>query len=170
MMRVTLKAVFAGALAVILMQTAFRPVPLLGQHDGEGAQDLKLQGTWNVTLRFPVCNAFCTCPGGVPNNPIPQVNTYLKDSTLLTANGGSLFAGPGQGSWERIAYNNFKAHFKFFLFNADGNRRGFEEITKTISLTGPDAFEATSAFDLFDAAGNLTAHGCPINETATRFE
>ena len=102
-MRMTLKAMLVATLAVILMQMAFRPVALLGKHDGEGAQDLKLQGPWNVTLRFPVCNALCTCPGGVPNIPIQSSNTCL-------------FAGPGHGSWERISYNNFKARFKFFLF------------------------------------------------------
>ena len=169
-MRMTLKAMLVATLAVILMQMAFRPVALLGKHDGEGAQDLKLQGPWNVTLRFPVCNALCTCPGGVPNIPIPSLNTYLKDSTLLVALGGSLFAGPGHGSWERIGYNNFRARLKSFLFNPDGSRRGSEEVTKAIGFTGPNAFEASSTFDLFDAAGNLTAHGCPINETATRFK
>src|SRR5439155_17859632 len=169
-MRMTLKAMLVATLAVILMQMAFRPVALLGKHDGEGAKDLKLQGPWNVTLRFPVCNALCTCPGGVPNIPIPTLNTYLKDSTLLFASGGSLFAGPGHGSWERTGYNNFKARFKFFVFNANGIRVGSEEVTKAIGLTGPDAFEATSMFDFFDAAGNMTAHGCPIKETGTRFQ
>lgn len=170
MMGTTLKAIFGLTLAVILMVTPVARVPVFGQHDSDDAKDLKLQGTWNVTLRFPVCNVFCTCPGGVPNIPIPALNTYLKDSTLLFASGGSLLAGPGHGSWKRIGYNNFKASFKFFLFNADGSRRGSEEITKAIRLTGPDAFEAVSSFDLFDAAGNITAHGCPINETGTRFE
>ena len=89
-MRMTLKAMFVATLALILMQMAFRPVALFGKHDGNGAQDLKLQGVWNVTLRFPVCNAFCTCPGGVPNIPIPSLNTYLKDRSLLVALGGSL--------------------------------------------------------------------------------
>jgi hypothetical protein len=169
-MRITTKILVGTALAAILMQTSFRPVRLFGQDDGENAQDIKLQGTWNATLRFPVCNAMCPCPGGVPNIPIPQTNTYLKDSTLLVANGGSLFAGPGQGSWQRIAYDTFKARFKFFLFNPDGSRRGFEEVTRAIRFTNPNAFEATSTFDLFDAAGNMTARGCPINETATRFQ
>jgi len=134
-MRMTLKVMLVAALAVILMQMAIRPVALFGKHDGEGAQDLKLQGPWNVTLRFPVCNAFCTCPGGVPNIPIPSLNTYLKDSTLLVALGGSLFAGPGHGSWERIGYNNFRARFKFFLFNPDGSRRGSKPVRRSISST-----------------------------------
>jgi hypothetical protein len=106
----------------------------------------------------------------VPNIPIPTLNTYLKDETLLVALGGSLFSGPGHGSWERIGHNQFKARFKFFLFNASGMLRGSEEVTKDILLTDPDAFEATSTFDLFDAAGNMTSQGCIINETATRFE
>src|SRR5438093_12347067 len=121
-MRMTLKAMLVATLAVILMQMAFRPVALLGKHDGEGAQDLKLQGPWNVTLRFPVCNALCTCPGGVPNIPIPSLNTYLKDSTLLVAHGGSLFAVLGLGSWVWIGNNNFTSRFKFFLFSPDAIR------------------------------------------------
>jgi hypothetical protein len=169
-MRMTLIAISSLTVAVILMLTPVGPIPAFGEHDDQDKGDSKLQGTWNVTLKFPVCNAVCTCPGGTPNIPIPALNTYLKDSTLLVALGGSLFAGPGQGSWERITHNNFKARFKFFLFNATGARVGSEEVTKTIGLTGSDAFQATSTFDFFDAAGNLTAHACPINETGTRFE
>jgi hypothetical protein len=137
--------------------------------DNDDAQDKNLHGTWNVTLRFPVCTTTCTCPGGVPNIPISTLNTFLKGETMLVAL-GSLFAGPGHGSWERIDQNHFNARFKFFLFNPSGLRIGSEEVTKDIFLTGPDAFEATSTFDLFDVAGNMTAQGCIINETATRFE
>jgi hypothetical protein len=43
-------------------------------------------------------------------------------------------------------------------------------VTKDVRLTGPDTFEATSTYDLFDAAGTVVAQGCIINETATRFE
>ena|SRR5436190_1645830 len=168
MKKISLKVISDLALAVILMLTPVLSV--FGQHDSEEAHDLKLQGTWNVTLKFPLCNAICGCPGGVPNIPIPALNTYSKDGALLVALGGSLFAGPGHGSWERIGYNSFKARFKFFVFNANGIRIGSEEITKAIGFTGPDALVATSTFDFFDATGNMTAHGCPINETATRFE
>ena len=132
-------------------------------------REQKLQGTWNVTLRFPECSAVCPCPGGVPNIPIASLNTFQKDGTLLAAL-GSLFAGAGHGSWERIGHNHFRARFKFFLFNANGIRTGSEEVTKDIRFTGPDAFEAISTFDLFDLAGNMTSQGCIINETATRFE
>ncbi len=41
-----------------------------------GADDSKLEGTWNVTVRFPVCDAICTCPGGVPNIPIQGLHQY----------------------------------------------------------------------------------------------
>lgn len=170
MMRTTLRAMSTLTLAVTLMLTPVTPVLLFGQQGSEVGQDQKLQGTWNVTLKFPVCTASCTCPGGVPNIPIPALNTYLKDSTMLVALGGSLFAGPGHGSWERIAYNTFRARFKFFIFNASGMRVASEVVTKTIALTGADAFLATSTFDLFDAAGNVTAQGCPIDEAGTRFE
>jgi hypothetical protein len=84
--------------------------------------------------------------------------------------GGSLFVGPGQGSWERIGQNHFMARFEFLLFNANGSCSGSEEVTKDIRLTGPDTFEATSTFDLFDTTGNMTAQGCLISETATCFE
>ena len=122
----------------------------------EGAQDSKLRGTWNVTLRFPVCSATCGCPGGVPNIPIPTLNTYLKDETMLVALGGSLFSGPGHGSWERIDDNQFNGHFKFFLFNAAGMLRGSEEVKKNILLTGPDTFEATDLRRLRHR-GNITS-------------
>ena len=63
------------------------------------------------------------------------------------------------------------ARFKFLIFDlTTGRRTGSEELTKDIRLTGPDRFEATTTYDFFDAAGNMTAQGCIINETATRFE
>jgi hypothetical protein len=140
-----------------------------GDQPLQDPRDSQLAGTWDVTLRFPVCDAVCACPGGVPNIPIATMNTFEKDGTLLVALGG-LFAGPGHGSWERIDHNHYTARFKFFLFNASGQRVGSEIVTKDIRLTSPDTFEATSTFDLFDAAGNMTAQGCVINETATRFQ
>jgi hypothetical protein len=133
------------------------------------AESSKLVGTWNVTLRFPVCDAICTCPGGVPNIPIPALHQYQQHGGLLEV-GSSVFRGPGVGSWERDGNHQFVARFKFFLFNPDFSRRGSEEVTNDIRLTGPDEFTATATFDLFDAAGNMTAQGCLINETATRFE
>ena len=135
-----------------------------------GADESKLEGTWDVTTMFPqpTCD-LCGCPGNTPNIPIPTLNTFLKHGGMLWS-GGSLFVGPGQGSWERIGHNHFMARFKFLIFNANGSRRGSEELTKDVRLTGSDTFEATTTFDLFDAAGNTTATGCIINETATRFE
>jgi len=168
-MRTTVKRILTLTLAAPLMLTPIARVRVFGQHD-DGSQDLKLQGVWDVTLRFPVCNATCTCPGGVPNIPIPSLNTFQKDNTLQVALGGSLFAGPGQGSWERLGYNHFKARFKFFVFNASGIRVASEEVTKSINFTSPDAFQSSSTYDFFNAAGTLTAQSCPINETATRFE
>ena len=145
---------------------------VFGHDDGDRTAPSKLEGTWNVTLQFPVCSTECPCPGGVPNIPIPALHTYLKHESFLEVSGGSLFRGPGLGSWERLGHHQFEARFKFFLFNPDFSRRGYEEVANHIHLTGPDAFEATASFDLFDAAGNKTSpeEGCPINETATRFE
>lgn len=136
-----------------------------------GAEPSTLEGTWDAIGRFPesTCTAPCTCPGGVPNIPIPGLHQYQKGGALLETGGGSLFRGPGVGSWEPDGDHQFVARFKFFLFNPDGSRRGSQEVTNHIRLTGPDTFEATATFDLFDAAGDLTAQGCLINGTATRF-
>jgi hypothetical protein len=148
---------------------------LFGQEFGQDASGRPvpkiLPGTWDVTLRFPpeTCQAPCSCPGNTPNIPIPTLNTYMLGGSMQVAL-GSLLAGPGHGSWAGIGRNRFEARFKFLLFNPDGSRRGSEVITKTIRFTGPDTFEAISTFDLFDAAGTMTAQGCRINETATRFE
>jgi hypothetical protein len=169
--RISLALIVTAMMTTLLIGTSAHSTQKNDQGgSSEGAQQSKLQGTWNVTLRFPVCSATCGCPGGVPNIPIPTLNTYLKDETMLVALGGSLFSGPGHGSWERIDDNQFNAHFKFFLFNAAGMLRGSEEVKKNILLTGSDTFEATSTFDVFDTAGNITSQGCIINETATRFE
>jgi hypothetical protein len=164
-------ALIIAAMMTMLIGTSAQTTAKNDQGEsGEGAQNRNLRGTWNVTLRFPVCSASCPCPGGAPNIPIPTLNTYLKDGTMLVALGGSLFSGPGQGSWQHLDPDQFNAHFKFFLFTPAGTLRGSEEVKKSIFLTGPDTFEATSTFDVFDTAGNTTAQGCIINETATRFE
>jgi hypothetical protein len=97
------------------------------------------------------------------------LHQYQQHGALLEI-GGSVFRGPGVGSWERFGQHQFVARFKFFLFNPDFSRRGSEKVTSHLRLTGPDTFEATATFDLFDAAGALTAQGCLINGTATRFE
>jgi hypothetical protein len=144
--------------------------PVVGQDGSDAAEPRRLAGTWNVTLTFPECSAACPCPGGIPNIPIPALHTYLQHGSILEISGGSPLRGPGVGLWKRLGDHRFGAHFKFFLFNPNGSRRGSEEVTSHISLAGPDAFEATATFDLFDPAGNMTAQGCVINETATRFE
>jgi hypothetical protein len=154
---------FAGAFVLLAGQK-----PAAGQdNNGEGR---KLPGTWNVTLRFPDCTTLCPCPGGVPNIPIPALQTYLQDGSMLEVGGGSPLRGPGLGSWEHLGRYQFETRFKFFLFKPDGTRRGSEEVTSRIDVTGSNSFEANATFDLFDPAGNVISQGCPINETATRFE
>ena len=158
------KAFFAVA-SMAMLSLSFGPTAAAGQ-DGKG----RLAGTWNVTLKFPTCSATCPCPGGVPNLPIPALQSFQRHGSIVEIGGGSLLRGPGVGTWERTDDDRFTARFKFFIFNADGTRRGSEEITDDIELTGPDAFEANATFDLFDATGNLIGQGCAISESATRFE
>jgi hypothetical protein len=140
-----------------------------------GADDRrKLEGTWDVTLRFPkeTCDRpECgPCPGGGPDIPIPTLNTFLKGGGMVWS-GGSLFVGPGQGSWERLGHHQFEARFKFLVFNPNGSRRASEELTKDISLIGPDTFEATTTYDYIpEDPTQPTGRGCRINETAERFE
>jgi hypothetical protein len=106
--------------------------------------------------------------------PIPVVQRYAQHGSFLEISGGSLFRSPGLGSWERRGHHQFEARFTFFLFNNDAtfSRRGAEEVTTRIDLTGPDTFAAHATFDFFDAAGNLLSpqDGCPINENGRRFE
>jgi hypothetical protein len=68
---------------------------LSGMYTGATAQlpspGQKLVGTWDVTLRFPVCSTACQCPGGVPNIPIPAMHTYSDDGTMEEMSGGTLF-------------------------------------------------------------------------------
>ena len=143
-----------------------------------GADGSQLAGTWDVTLQFPEETCVrCGCPGNTPDIPLLTLNTFLKGGGLLWS-GSALTVGPGQGSWERLGDNHYMARFKFFIFALTidsnsgaviANRTGSEELTKDIRLTDPDTFEATTTFDLFNAAGTMTAQGCIINETATRF-
>lgn len=154
--------------AIFLLLVGHRPVA--GQDQQDQGEEQGLAGSWNVTLRFPQCTSTCPCPGGVPNIPIPAFHRYLREGTILEVPGGSLFRGPGVGSWQPLDDNQFVAHFKFFLFRSDtGGPRGSEVVTSQINLTGPNTFDANATFDLFDAAGNIIGQGCPINETATRF-
>jgi len=138
-----------------------------------GAGDSTLTGTWNVALQFGKCDATCPCPPNVtPDTLIPVLHMYLRDRSMLEVGGVSPLRGPGLGSWQSVGQHQFVARFKFFLFNANSSPRGSEEVMNHIHPTGPDAFEATGTFDLFDTTGNSTSpeEGCPINATATRFE
>lgn len=157
-----------GLAAILILLAGQRPV--VGQGADAAAEAKRLVGTWNVTLQFPQCSSACACPGGVPNIPIPALQTYLQDGSILEVSGGSPLRGPALGSWQHLGQQQFGARFKFFLFNPDGSRRGSEVITDHIDLTGPDAFQAIATFDLFDAVDNVIEQGCPINETARRFE
>ena len=146
---------------------------VFGHDDGDRTKPSKLEGTWNVTVRLGRCDASCPCPPGVTTEtPVPALHMYLKHGAFLEAAGGSLLRGPGLGSWERLGHDQFEARFTFFLFKPDFSRRSSNEVTSHIHLTGPDAFEATLTLDSFDATGNRTSpeEGCPITQTATRFE
>ncbi len=130
----------------------------------------KLVGTWDVTLRFPVCDATCQCPGGVPNIPIPALHTYSSDGTMEEVSGGTLFRGDALGVWEHLRDQQYAARYKFFIFNAAAARTATEVVTSRIELQGRDAFAATATFDLFAADGTtVVSTGCPINITGTRF-
>jgi hypothetical protein len=135
------------------------------------AEPSTIVGTWNVTVQFPEasCTAPCTCPGNTPNIPIQGLHQYQWHGALVEVP-STVFRGPGVGAWEHSGQHEFAARFKFFLFNPAFVRIGSEEVTSQIRLTGPDTFEATATFDLFDMAGEPTAQGCPLNVTATRFE
>jgi len=137
------------------------------------AQDSNtLVGTWDVIIRFPEssCNNACNCPGNTPDIPLPTLNTFLEQGGMLWS-GGALVVSTGHGTWEDLGDNQFTARFKFFIFDlTTGFPTGSEEVTKDIRVTGPDTFEATSTYDLFDAAGTVVAQSCIINETATRFQ
>jgi hypothetical protein len=160
--KMSMRAFFTVASAVLLAVSLGETAAA----DGKG----RLVGTWNVTLKFPTCSATCPCPGGVPNIPVPALHSYQAHGSFVEIAGGTLLRGPGAGSWKRTEDQKFEVRFKFFLFNPDGTRRGSEEVTNEIELTGPDSFEASATFDLFDATGTVIGQGCAINETATRFE
>jgi hypothetical protein len=160
----------SGALFEVDPDTGTRT--LLSNFGQGNIQGFLYSGLADVTLRFPesTCTAPCSCPGNTPNLPIPALHQYQRHGALLEVSGGSPLRGPGVGAWEHFDRHEFVARFKFFLFNPDGSRRGSEEVTSHIRLTGPDEFTATASFDLFDTKGNIIAQGCVINETATRFE
>jgi hypothetical protein len=141
-----------------------------GQDPQPPAHGQPLVGTWNVTLRFPVCGMTCPCPGGIPNIPIPALHAYSSDGTMEEVSGGSLFRGDALGSWEHVRNNEYSARYKFFVFNpATGVRTLTEVVMSQIQLQGHDAFDATATFDLFAADGTPIPNTCQINITGTRF-
>jgi hypothetical protein len=147
---------------------------LSGTYTGATAQPpspgQKLVGTWDVTLRFPVCSMACQCPGGVPNIPIPAMHTYSNDGTMEEMSGGTLFRSDALGSWEHVRDQEYSARYKFFIFNPTTGARILTEVVRSqIQLQEPNAFEATATFDLFAADGSTISTGCPINITGTRF-
>ena len=86
--------------------------------------------------------------------------------------GGSLFRSDALGSWEHVRDQEYAARYKFYIFNAAGQRILTEVVTSRIELQGHDAFEATATFDLFAPDGITPIPGsqdCPITITGTRF-
>ena len=138
------------------------------------ADDSKLEGTWDVTLKWPkaTCDrTACNCPGGVPNIPITTLNTFLKGGGMVWST-NVLFVGPGQGQWQSLGHNDFMDHFKFWIFDlSTGFPIRYEDVTQDIHLTSRDTYKGTMTYDLFDAAGNILARECSVNiDSATRFE
>ena len=158
------------------------------------SQAQAIVGTWDVALTFDNCatttptptNRGCSCPP-TPGHTVPGLHMYLQNGSFLDAGGGSFFRGPAVGSWEHIGLHQsdlcnkvidhyeFEVRYKFYLFNNDAtfSRRGYEEVTNCIHLTGPDTFKAEAVFHLFDANGvdEISPDaGCPIHGSATRFE
>jgi hypothetical protein len=94
----------------------------------------------------------------------------LRDGSILEVLGGASSGAPGWGRGGVPAITRSAHTSSSSSSNPSGMRTGSEEVTSQISLTGPNAFEASASFDLFDAAGEIIGQGCVINETATRFE
>ena len=135
------------------------------------AEPMDIVGTWDVTVRFPECTTACPCPGSEANIPIQGMHQYQPHGALLEIP-STVFRGPGVGSWERVSKGQFAARFKFFFFDSEFVRIGSEEVTSHIRLTGPDNFEATGTFDLFEPDGDPVqgSTGFSINAIATRFQ
>jgi hypothetical protein len=147
---------------------------VFGHDDGDRTAPSKLEGAWDVTLKFPekTCDRTeCRCPGDVPNIPIPTLNTFLKHGGMLWS-ATTFLVGPGQGSWERIGHNHFMARFKFYIFDLEtGFSTSSEEVTQDIHLTGRDTYTGAMPYDLFNAEGSMIAQECHVNiDTAKRFE
>jgi hypothetical protein len=79
-------------LAFAVLLTLLVGQDLVFGDDDDKMESRKLEGTWNVTLQFPVCSTECPCPGGVPNIPIPALHMYLKARCL-----------PGNQRWEPLS-------------------------------------------------------------------
>jgi hypothetical protein len=160
----------SGRSLALLLCLSVAYVGAAGQTQQSPSAGQKLVGTWDVTLRFPVCSAACPCPGGVPNIPIPALHTYSNDGTMVEVSGGTLFRSDALGSWEHVRDQEYSARYKFFIFNpTTGARILTEVVTSQIELQGRDALEATATLDLFAPDGSTISTGCQINITGTRF-
>lgn len=114
---------------------------LVGSVRADGS---KLEGTWDVILKFPAssCNNDCNCPGNTPNIPIPTLNTFLKHGGMLWS-ATTFLVGPGQGAWQHLGHNHFMARFKFYIFDlTTGFSTGSEEVTQDIHLTSRESIRA----------------------------
>jgi hypothetical protein len=185
----TTRFTLLSGLALAIMLTLVIGQALVFGNDDDRREPSKLEGTWDITLTFDNCattpptptNRGCSCPP-TPDHTVPGLHMYLKNGSFLDAGGGSFFRGPAVGSWKHIGPHQcevigpyeFEVRYKFYLFNNDAtfSRRGYEEVTNCIHLTGPDTFKAEAIFHFFDANGDETSpdKGCPIHETAQRFE
>lgn len=86
-----------------------------------------LEGTWVVAV---------SVDPAVPVGDFTALETYSRGGGLVTANDidRSLGVGVGQGAWERVAPDVYRASILFFLVNPDGSRAGSIAVRHTVRI------------------------------------
>ena len=123
----------------------------------------RIIGVWDsqVTIR--------SCQTGAALATFRAMETILGDGGLVDTNAAPPSTrGPGFGRWEYLGGTQYKATFRFFLYNPDGTFAGVRRVSRIIELDG-DNLMSTVSIEVFDPNDVLISTGCGT-ELAKRVE
>lgn len=123
-----------------------------------------LEGTWRVQITPRHCQTQTPF-----RPPFPAMASYAKGGIMTTSDSAfnPALRGAGHGAWTHRHDQTYEVVSEAFFFNSAGAMTGTQRLVQTLTLTGPDTFEATVAAEVLDLERNVVSSGCATS-TGTR--
>jgi hypothetical protein len=148
-------------LLVVAIVISLATIPLLTRAN-QANEKRTLAGNWMGTVTR--VNA---PPGQSPT--ALSLMTFFEDGNLLQEGSDPSLRSTGRGKWERVGHQQFTQEFLNWRFDAARNYIGTRVVRSTITLSDDgNEYQAQSAVEVFDAAGNLVSSGQGATEVAHR--